>query len=214
MEKDSFLDTNVIFNYSTYNEQSKEIVKKCYLYIYNKTEKFIVCGAVLEELQEIMVKRARIHKIVIKKIADQNYSFEEDHLISKRDIPFAKQLYERLKNLRLEEASLELAKERDLSKIMIEKFLSVQIDEKVIPIEQIQTELINKIHNIISNHADCKILASALQLQRERELFLFVTADGKDLDPNSYDFLKDQFELNYPNEKYKFPELLNLMFVC
>jgi predicted nucleic acid-binding protein len=213
MEKNSFLDTNVIFNYSNHHEQSKEIVRKCYLYISNKKGKFIICGAVLEELQEIIVKRARIHKAVIKKIAESNYSFEDDCLISKKDIPFAKQLYENLKSLKLEKASFELSKERDLSKTIIEKFLSVQIDERAIPIEQIDNELVNKIYDIIQNHADCKILASALQLQKDRELFLFVTADGKDLDPNGYDFLKDQFELNYPKEKYKFPDLLNLMFV-
>ena len=54
MIKDNFLDTNIIFSYSNYNQLSKEIVKKCYLYITNKQGKFIVCGAVLEELQEII----------------------------------------------------------------------------------------------------------------------------------------------------------------
>ena len=66
--------------------------------------------------------------------------------------------------------------------------------------------MVNKIHDIISNHADCKILASALQLQKIREPFLFVTADGKDLAPNHYDFLKDHFKINYPKEGYLFPD--------
>jgi len=212
MEKDSFLDTNVIFNYSNYDEQSKEIVKKCYLYICNKKEKFVICGAVLEELQEIAIKRARIHKVVIDKIVKQDNSFEENSLISKRDIPFAKQLYEKLKNKDKKKISIELAKERDLSDVAVQRFLSIMIDEKVIPIEQIQTELVNKLHDVLSNHADCKILASALQLQKERDIFLFVTADGRDLNPNNYEFIKEQFKINYSKEKYKFPELLNLMF--
>jgi len=51
-----------------------------------------------------------------------------------------------------------------------------------------------------------------LQLQSKRDIFLFVTADGNDFDPNGYEYLKEHFEINYPKEKYKFPELLNLMF--
>jgi len=212
MEKDSFFDTNVIFSYSNYNDQSKEIIKKCYLYVSNKKGRFILCGAVLEELFEIIKKRARIHKEVISKIENRDYSFEDSILISKRDIPFAKQLYEKLKNLEPEKVSLELAKERDISKIAIENFLRNKIDEKVIPVEQIDKELIKKIHDIIPNHADCGILASALKLQKNRDLFLFVTADGQDLNPKAYYFLKEHFEINYKKEDYIFPQLKNLVF--
>lgn len=211
MEKDSFLDTNVIFSYSNYiPEQSKEIIKRCYFYIFNKKGRFLVCGAVLEELFSIIIKRARIHKAVIKKIEDENFSFENS--ILKRDIPFAKQLYEKLKSQDHKKISAELARERDLSEIVIQRFLNTMIDERIIPIEQIDNELVNKIFVIIPNHADSKILASAIQFQKEKEILLFVTADGKDLDPNGYEFLKEQFEINYSKEKYKFPELLNLMF--
>lgn len=216
MEKDSFLDTNVIFSYSNYNEQLKEefedIIKKCYLYICGKKGRFIVCCAVLEELQETIKKRARIHKAVVNKIQNREYSFENNLLVSKRDIPFVKKLYEQFKNNEVEKVAIFFRLERRLSEIAIQKFLETNVDEKVIPLEQIQTELVNKIHDVISNHADCKILASALQLQKGREIFLFVTADGKDLAPNHYDFLKDQFKIDYPKEKYIFPELLNLMF--
>ena len=212
MVKDNFLDTNVIFSYSNYiKENSKGIIKKCYLFIKNKQGDFILCGAVLEEISKIILKRANIHKAVVKKIEIEEFSFE--NLISKRDIPFAKKLYEKLKDRDIKETSIELARERDLSEIAIKKFLKIEVDEIVIPIEQIDNELVNKIHEIIPNHADCKILASAIQLQNTRAIFLFVTADGKDLDPNGYEYLKEHFEINYPSEKYKFPELHNLMFI-
>lgn len=211
MVKNNFLDTNVIFNYSNYIEKnSKDIIKKCYLFIKNKQGMFILCGAVLEELSKIIIKRANIHKAVVKKIEIEEFSFED--LIFKRDIPFAKKLYERLKDHDIKKTSIELAQERDLSEIAIQKFLKSQVDKRVIPLEQIDNELVNKIHEIISNYADCKILASALQLQKNIDIFLFVTADAKDLDPNGYDFLKEHFKINYYKKKYKFPELLNLMF--
>jgi hypothetical protein len=217
MRKDNFFDTNVIFSYSNYHEQFKEeltpIVKRCYLFIISKNGRFIVCGAVIEEIFEIIKKRARIHKVVIDKIKNpEEYSFENSPLISKRDIPFAKKLYERFKNDDLNKVSEHLRLERSLSEIAIQKFLEKDVEEKVIPIEQIDNVLVNKIHDIINNHADCKILASAIQLQKTRDIFLFVTADSEDLDPNGYKFLKEYFEITYPKEKHKFPELHNLMF--
>jgi len=212
MIMDSFLDTNVIFSYSNHTLQSNEIVKKCYSFIINKHNKFIICGAVLEELQEVIKKRIRIHKAVIEKIKDSKYLLENSHLISKRDVPIAKQLYEQFKNSGIRLISERFADERDISEIVIQKFLENQVDEKVMPLEQVQTELVNKIHDILSNHADCKIVASALQLQKNREIFLFVTADSKDLAPNGYDYLKEHFKINYLKEGHKFPELLNLMF--
>jgi len=213
MTKDSFFDTNIIFNYSNYTEESKIIIKKCYIYIINKKGKFIICHAVLEELFKIIKKRSGIHKAVINKIKDSDYSFEDNLLISKRDIPFAKKLYEKFKNYRLNEISSHFALERSLSEAKIQDFLNTLIDETVIPIDEIQNQLVNIIHDIIDNHADCKIVASALQLMQERKKekkhsFLFVTADAKDLDPNTYDYLKNEPKL----EDYEFPELLNLMY--
>ena len=214
MAKDNFLDTNIIFNYSNYlGDSSKEIITKCYFFIKNKNGNFILCGAVLEELSNIIIKRSNIHKAVIKKLKDEKFSFES--LLSERDVPFAKKIYEALKNQDIKKVSEELARERDLSEMYIQKFLKVQVDERVISIEQINNELVNKIHDIIQNHADCKILASALQIQTQegRETFFFVTSDGKDLDPNGYEYLKEHFKTNYSKENYKFPELHNLMFV-
>jgi DNA-directed RNA polymerase subunit F len=142
----------------------------------------------------------------------KNRDFLLEKNLSLRDVPFAKKLYEQFKDEDSEKISLEFANQRHLSEIKIEKFLKTQLDEKVVPINQIDNNLVNKIYDIIPNHADCKILASAMQLQSTRAIFLFVTADGKDLDPNGYEYLKEHFEINYSEEKYKFPEFLNLMF--
>lgn len=211
MTKDNFLDTNIIINYSNYNEEnSRDIVKKCYLFIKNKTGKFILCGAVIEEIANYIIKRANLHKAVIQKLEDENFPLES--LLSSKDLPFAIKLYESLKAKGLKRASIELSKERDLPEIIIHRFIKVLVDEKVIPVEQINNVLVNRIHDIIQNHADCKILASALQLQKDRELFFFVTADAKDLNPNGYYYLKEHFDINFPKEDYKFPELKNLLF--
>jgi len=214
MTKDNFLDTNVIFHYSNYNNSSGNLLRKCYFFIINKSGNFILCGAVLRELDEIIKKRARVHKSIIEKIKNSEYSLEKSPLLFRRDVPFAKQIYEKYKNKSEEEVEKLLQVDRRFSELKIEKFLKMNVDEKIIPLNEVEEDLVNKIYGIIPNHADSKILASAIQLQSQdgRKLFLFVTADGKDLDPNGYKFLKDQFAIDYSKENYKFPELLNLMF--
>lgn len=212
MKKDNFLDTNIIFHYSNYTALSSEVIKKCYLFIKNNSGNFILCWAVLKELDEIIKKRVRLHKAVVEKIKDHSYSFENSTLVSFRDISYAKKLYERFKDTPKSKVENIFNIERNTSELRIQKFLQFNVDKKVIPINQINTDLVNKIHEIIPNHADCKILASAIQFRGTRAIFLFVTADGKDLDPNGYEYLKEHFEINYSKEEWKFPELLNLMF--
>lgn len=210
MEKNSFFDTNIIINYAYYYEGSEsQINKKCFIYIKNKIAKFIICYFVEKELFNFIKNRATLHKEILNKIENFDYSFENSLFLSKREIPYAKKLYEVYKNNPLEEVAKIFSEERNEIEIKIERFLKTKLDEKVIPIENINIGLLNALYNTITNHADCKILASALQLMQEKEEdFYLVTADAKDLSPNSYDFLKDDPKL----EDYKFPTLKNLMF--
>ena len=213
MIKDSFLDTNVIINYINYQkERSSEIVNRCYLYVINKKGLFIVWHAVIRELYNIIAKLAVIHKEVLAKIENENYSLKDSKNLSKRDVPFAEKLYLTHKDPDNKSIRETFASQRDIFEIGIERFLKEKVDKKVIPLEQISIELVNALREIITNYADCQILSSALQYQKNEEIFLFVTADGKDLSPNGYDFLKEQFGINNPKEENKFPELLNLMF--
>lgn len=206
---EQFLDSCVIIHYSNYiDEKSKKVIKKCFNFIESKKEKFILCYASLEEISNFRINRLKIHKEVIKKLKDPRYNFGSN--LDFRSISIAKQLYSLFKGKDPIKVSSYLREQRRISNFRVEQFLINSLDEKVIPLEKIDKSLINKIHDIISNHADCKILASALQLQKERNLFLFVTAD-RDFDPNGYDFLKEHFEINYPKENWVFPNLVNLM---
>jgi len=211
MAKDSFLDTNIIINYVNFDENFyKKITKKCYDYIIQKNGKFILCLAVVNELYKIIKKRSRIHKTVLKLTEDEH--FDPKTLLSSKEIPVAKKLYLQFKDKDPNILFKEFLNERKIFEMKIEQFLKREVDDRVIPLNQIDHDLVNKIHEIIPNYADCMILASALQLQKTREIFLFVTADGKDLDPNSYEYLKEHLKINYPTKDYKFPELLNLIF--
>ena len=213
MEKDSFIDTNVIINYVNYQkDKSKDIVTKCYLYVVNKQNNFIICRAVIKELYNILTKLTILHREVLKKIENEAYSMNKSKNLSNKDLPTAEKLYFAHKEINEKKLREIFSLERDIFEIEIERFLKNKVDIKIIPIEEIKIDLVNALKDFIENYADCQILASALQYQKDRKIFLLVTADGKDLAPNKYDFLKDQFELNYPKEEYQFPELLNLMF--
>ncbi len=216
MEKDNFFDTNVIFNYCKFTKNTKlEIIKKCYEYIKNKKGKFIICYFLEQELKNIVKKNKIIHKEIVEKVKDRNYKIgisTESSFLKPKDIAYATKTYELKKHISIEILANAFLEEETNLDIKIEVFFEKMVDEKVVPINQIDKNLVNKIYEIIPNHADCKILASALQLQEEMNIFLFVTADGQDLDPNGYEFLKEHFEINYAKDKYKFPELLNLMF--
>ncbi len=208
MEKDSFFDTNVIIYYASYYTDSPNFLhQKSFSYINSKSGKFFVCYVVMKELFSIMGKRALIQKEVLKKIEDGNYSLDSSQFLEKRDIPQAKQLYEQYKEKDREEISKKFAEDRKFLEIRIEQFLKKSVDNKVIPIENINQNITNVLREVIENYTDCKILASALQYQQDKEVFFFVTAD-KHFDPNSYDYLKNYDDL----KKYIFPELKNILY--
>jgi predicted nucleic acid-binding protein len=210
MGDDSFFDTNVIINYASYSETTQKIeYKKCFQYIETSKGKFIICYFVRKEIFNFLTKRAILHKEVLKKIKDRDYEFETSKFLSKRDIPYAKKLYENHKNLPINEVSLIFLEERKGIGIMIDRFLKTKVDELVIPEEEINLELVKIINDSILNYADCKIIASALQHRKKRDDFLLVTFDSRDLDPNGYEYLKDEPKLR----EYKFPKLVNLMCV-
>ena len=157
-----------------------------------------------------MKKRSKIHYIVLQIIKSGDESFYEK--LPKRDVPYAKKLHIQFKEKDLTELNKLFLEERTMFEKKIELFLKFKVDLKVIPINQINEDLVRRINDLISNVGDCRVLSSALQYQKNKEIFNFVTADGKDFDPNGYDYLKEHFKINYSKDNYIFPKLINLMY--
>jgi len=205
MEGNEFLDTNIVLDYINYNKKSSSKIKKSYDYVLNAKGKIILCGMVIYELNKINLKKSRIHKAVLCLLEDENYSLSE--ILSKKEEPFAKKLHARFKEFNKERLSELFSQERTLFEIGLEKFLKFKVFKRVISLQEIDMFLANEIGEYIENIDDCKILASALQFQKDqKELFNFVTSDVHDFDPNTYDYLKDQEFFS----TYKFPKLVNL----
>lgn len=211
MQRDEFLDTNIVMNYINYNEKSKTIVRRSYEYILSTKGKIILCGMVIKELRKLQDRKSRIHKAVLFLLKDENYDLSK--ILYSREIPFAKKIYAKYNHVDREKLSEIFDKERTFFEIEFDKFLKFKIEKLVIPVSEIDPSLVSKLYNSIENIDDCKILASALQHQKtEDKLFNFVTADDGDFFINGYKYIKEDFEINYSKENWKFPELVNLMF--
>ena len=208
---DSFFDTNIIIKYGSYSPLiENKLDKKCYEYIIHKKEKFIVCLYVLDEIKSVLKKRAIIHRETLSKMRNREYNIGESEVsksLSKEDIAYSKKLYESFKEADAEQASKIFAEERNNLDIKIALFLKTKMDERVIPVEDIDKNIVSIINEFIKKYSDCLVLASAIQEQQKREIFIFVTADNH-FDPNGYDFIKTEPRM----KKYKFPELKNLLF--
>lgn len=205
---DSFFDTCVIIKYASYDPLVENSLNmKCYSYIKHKKGNFILCYYVLDELNSFIKKRAVIHKEVLKKIENPEYNIVDFGILSKIDLAYANKLYESNKEKNVETLSKIFLEERNNFQRKIDVFIKIILNEKVIPVDSIDKEIVSVLKNFIDKHSDCLVLASAMQEQQNRETFFFVTSDDH-FYPNNYDFIRDDIKL----KKYKFPELKNLLF--
>lgn len=212
-EKDNFFDACVVLGFGLYTEKIDNLInKKCYKFIIEKKSKYLICHAVIRELNNFIEARKIIIYEVTNKIKNITYEIGTSEIsiknLSKNEINKAKQLYEKLKNKNIEEVSEMLISELTTLGVRIDQFLKFKVDEKVILISEISNNLVSMLHDLIDNYSDCRILASAIQEQEKRAIFLFVTKDREHFNPNAYEFVKEDSRF----EKYKFPELKNLYF--
>ena len=206
---DSFFDTNIVINYSSYNSNSKKsILLKCYEYVQKTKGNFYICFRVYREIKDVRKKLAKIQLEVLKKLKDKNYEFDlNSGILNKKDYAKLKQLYLLKANKPYMKVLEEFEETKNLLNLRINIFLEKKLKETVIPEEKIDKKLVSDLHNFINNRTDCEILASAIEFQKNRETFFFVTAD-EDFAPNDYDYIvNDQIF-----KDKKFPKLKNLLY--
>ncbi|GEM_PF-5969696 len=212
MAKENFLDSCVIISYALYSKKiSNQVNLKCYNFVKSKPSKYLICYFVIKELERFVEKRKIMHFEILCKIKNPSYAIGTSKIsqqLSRNEINKAKQLYEKLKNNSPGKITEKLILESRNLEINIERFLKSIADEKVVPIEEIDRQLVSVIRELLDNYDDCQVLASALLAQQKREPFFFVTIDKEHFNPSAYKFIEEEPRL----KNYKFPELKNLLY--
>jgi hypothetical protein len=204
--KDSFFDTSVVIHYASYNKQiQQDLVKRCYDYIVNKNGKFLLGYYVESEIKSRIKKRRIIYDEALRKI--KNSSYEIGNSIISKDLKERDIMQELHKKDKLLTVSEIFAQDQALFERKIDQFLKFWVDEIIVPINSIEQDIINILNEFIKNYADCRVLASAIQAQRGREVFYFVAAD-KDFDEPGYAFIQEDSRM----KRYQFPELYNFLY--
>ena len=207
---DSFFDTNIIINYSLYNQTNNQnLFLKCFNYINSKKEDFYVCYRVLRELKNVTKKLTLMKLEVLRKLQDTSYIFGEldnEGILSKDDLIKIKKIYLMKSNEDYQKVQEEFNEVNRLMFNRITFFVEKLVNRIVISEEEIKKELVSILREFIENYTDCEILASAIQFQQDRKKFYFVTAD-RHFDKNGFDFIKDDLRLKDLN----FPVLKNLI---
>ena len=215
-----FLDTSIIIGYSgAVSDKSLEgnerIKSLCVQFVINKKGIFIVCYFTIDKEILSLTRRYRtVINEVKRKIDDVSYvigSSKESSIMYPEDVNRSNKIYN-LFSLKFGD-SKKVEFKKDLSNIQssfearVSFFLGKMVDEKVVPIKDINKEIVSIIRESIDNYADCNIFASAVQYTTEKKTkVMFVTLDKKDFTKNTLDFIKNDSRM----KNNLFPELKNL----
>jgi hypothetical protein len=178
---DSFFDSCIVINYLEYFIREDELKKKCFSYISNKKGKFFLCFYGLDEINKEIEKREIQGLEILRKKKDKEYLLGSSKIaqskLNKKEISFLEQLYKEVGETEYNYLKNKFEKEIDTLKINLQIFLKNNINEISIKTSEIDKSILSILFDFIEDYADCKILTSAIQMQKNREQFLFVTAD-------------------------------------
>lgn len=206
---DSFFDTNIIIKYIEYNYNKEVLRKKCFDYIALLKDKIFISFIVKDEALRVIIKRKEIYENVLKKLQNPNYviDYSRSAFLNKSDARFAEVLYLKLKGKNRAKLKEDFNSEIDFLNVALASFIKNKVNKISIKKDELDNKIISILNDFIEDFADCRILASAIQMQQEKEQFLFVTAD-RHIGPGEYDFIEKEIRL----KEFRKPKLKNFLF--
>lgn len=207
-----FLDMSVIIYYCYRTGQ--DIEKKVIKFIDNKGEKlFIACYYILDENLPKWVKRMGImFKEIKRKINDPGHklwSSQESELLFNKDKINGERILKKYELSSNKKDFLEIMEKGWVyTEARIKIFLRDLIDEKVILINEIDSELKSALFTYLDNISDAKTLASGIQEHNKRELILITT--------DKEHWTKDNLEWALPEHstlKKKYPKIPEIKYI-
>ncbi len=205
----SFLDSCVVINFLEFGFGNTLLKKKCFDYI-SKEERFLFCFYTLGEIKTFIRKREIQLNEILRKKQDQSYQFgtnKETEFLKKSDFIFIEKLYDELKGFECSILNEKFEYQIRTIRLQFDLFLKNKISDISIKPLEVKKEILSVIYDFLGDYADCRILASAIQMQQNREQFLFVTAD-RHFSEGTYDYIKKDIRL----KEYEKPVLLNLLY--
>lgn len=206
---DWFLDMCIILFYSEGERTNSLKAKKVIEFVKNKGQKrFVVCFYIIENDLPKYIERQRIvTRELQRKINNPNHaigSLGEGLKLYPRDKNLAEKLYHLMKTAQKPQKFITKLNEiRTKVENRINFFIQTIINEKVIPINEIDFELRSSLFTYIQNISDSNILASGIQQHNKKELFL-LTEDKKDWNKDNLEWtMSPQLLKKYP----KVPEV-------
>jgi len=204
----SFLDTNIIMRYFEYGYNKDDFSKRCFEYVKSE-DKVLISYIIQDELKRNILRMRELFNCVIRKIKNSTYEidYRKTSYLNKEDELITIKLYMSLKDINLGDLKRSFDEQINYLNDSLYVFLKNKVSDIEITKSELDKNILSVVRESIEDFSDCKVLTSAIQMQQDKDIFLFVTADSH-FSPNEYDFLKNDFRL----EKIKIPILKNLLF--
>lgn len=174
-----FLDMSIVIYYCY--RVGLDIEKKVIKFVDNKGENlFIVCYYILDENLPKWIRRMKImFKEIKRKINNPEYklwSSQESNLLFNKDKINGEKILKKYELANNKKELLEIIERGWIyAEARIKIFLRDLINEKVIPISEIDQELKSALFTFLDNLSDAKTLASGIQEHNKKELILITT---------------------------------------
>ena len=207
-----FLDMSLIIYYCY--RTGLDIEKKVIKFIDEKGKNlFLVCYYILNENLPKWIKRMRIiFKEIKRKINNPEYelwSSPESKILFKKDKINGEKILKKYELTKNKKEFLEMIEEGWIyTEARIKIFLRDLIDEKVIPVNEIDFELKSVLFTFLNNISDAMTLASGIQEHNKKELILITT--------DKEHWTKDNLEWALPEHsavKRKYPKIPEIKYI-
>jgi hypothetical protein len=207
-----FLDMSLIIYYCY--RTGLDIEKKVIKFIDEKGKNlFLVCYYILDENLPKWIKRMRIiFKEIKRKINNPEYelwSSPESKLLFKKDKINGEKILKKYELTKNKKEFLEIIEKGWIyAETRIKIFLRDLIDEKVIPINEIDFELKSVLFTFLNNISDAMTLASGIQEHNRKELILITT--------DKEHWTKDNLEWALPEHstiRRKYPKIPEIKYI-
>ena len=206
LQKTYFLDMGVIVGYLVFTDSKPELdvfaAESTKFINKNKNMPIVTCCSIMVvDLPKFMGRWNVMSKEIRKKLRDSTYQISQSNLLP-RDVKRAEKIYSLAKKIGKEKLNQKLVELEVIIEIRRDSLLTNNIiNEVVIPVDEIDSELQSHFQAVTGNYSDSRVIASAIQYTTKiNKNTIVVTTDYTD-----FKDIKEQLESRDIFEPYLCP---------